>query len=165
MGEERPLVLQRQQTCKTVPGPVEAGARGGNLITGVGTEEAGNLGSPIGLAQCFMLLYNRINSSGRNKGIPPPASHMKGQIPRGRGPSTGKIQHSRPGKLYASYQLRKADYSSTPTDNIRSRFAGTCILDLDYRQKEFFQSTISILSTSFGVTAFFNQSSIRGSKT
>jgi len=51
------------------------------------------------------------------------------EVPQGRALSPGKIQHPKPSKPYASRQLREADYSTSPTDELTSRFAGTRISD------------------------------------
>lgn len=64
------------------------------------------------------------------------ASHNRkssADVPKGRALSPGKIQHPRPSKPYASRQLREADYSRSPTDELSERFAGTRISDHGYR--------------------------------
>lgn len=73
------------------------------------------------------------------------------EIPKGRALSPGKIQHPRPGKPYASRQLREADYSTSPdcTDELADRFAGTKISDRGY---DYPSSPASTLSSSSGST-------------
>ncbi|EXJ85857.1 hypothetical protein A1O1_06226 [Capronia coronata CBS 617.96] len=46
------------------------------------------------------------------------------EVPQGRALSPGKIQHPKPGKPYASRQLREADYEHSPVDDLEERFAG-----------------------------------------
>lgn len=73
------------------------------------------------------------------------------EVPTGRALSPGKIQHPKPSKPYASRDLREADYSTSPTDDLASRFAGTKISDLDYKH---YASSPSSLSSSSGSTTF-----------
>jgi len=73
------------------------------------------------------------------------------EVPTGRALSPGKIQHPKPSKPYASRDLREADYSASPTDDLASRFAGTKISDLDYKH---YASSPSTLSSSSGSTTF-----------
>ena len=78
------------------------------------------------------------------------------EIPQGRALSPGKIQHPKPSKPYASRDLREADYSTSPTDDLASRFAGTRISDLDYKH---YASSPSSISSSSGSTTFSNDRS------
>lgn len=73
------------------------------------------------------------------------------EIPKGRALSPGKIQHPRPGKPYASRQLREADYSTSPdaADELADRFAGTRISD---RGHDYPSSPASTFSSSSGST-------------
>ena len=83
-----------------------------------------------------------------------PASHRHSRdIPQGRALSPGKIQHPRPGKPYASRQLREADYSRSPTaeeDDLADRFASTRISD----RYGYAPSPESSLSSSSGGSTF-----------
>src|SRR6201996_3562481 len=76
------------------------------------------------------------------------------EIPTGRALSPGKIQHPKPSKPYASRQLREADYSASPTEDLESLFAGTHISDLEYKHHTSSPSSISSSSTSSGGTTF-----------
>jgi len=80
-----------------------------------------------------------------------PGSRHSREVPQGRALSPGKIQHPKPSKPYASRDLREADYSASPTDDLASRFAGTRISDLDYKH---YASSPSSISSSSGSTTF-----------
>lgn len=86
-----------------------------------------------------------------------PASYRKSthDVPQGRSLSPGKIQHPRPGKPYASRQLREADYSRSPIDDddLVDRFASTRLSDRHTYSPE------SSISSSSGGSTF---SSVRG---
>ncbi|KAL9115976.1 MAG: hypothetical protein Q9227_000344 [Pyrenula ochraceoflavens] len=71
-------------------------------------------------------------------------------VPTGRALSPGKIQHPRPSKPYASRQLREADYSRSPTDELSERFAGTRISDYRYSPPSSIGSDTSFSDDSYG---------------
>jgi hypothetical protein len=81
------------------------------------------------------------------------------EIPTGRALSPGKIQHPKPSKPYESRHLREADYSTSPTDDLADRFAGTRISDQDYK----YNSSPSSVSTSSGGSTTFSDSDSRSS--
>lgn len=80
------------------------------------------------------------------------SSRHSREIPTGRALSPGKIQHPKPSKPYASQTIREADYSTSPIDDVSSRFAGTRISDLDY--KHYASSPSSVSTSSSGSTTF-----------
>jgi hypothetical protein len=81
------------------------------------------------------------------------------EIPTGRALSPGKIQHPKPSKPYESRHLREADYSTSPTEDLSERFAGTRISDHDYK----YDSSPSSISTSSGGSTTFSDSDSRSS--
>jgi hypothetical protein len=81
------------------------------------------------------------------------------EVPTGRALSPGKIQHPKPSKPYESRHLREADYSTSPTDDLSERFAGTRISDYDYK----YNSSPSSVSTSSGGSTTFSDSDSRSS--
>lgn len=81
------------------------------------------------------------------------------EIPTGRALSPGKIQHPKPSKPYESRHLREADYSTSPTEDLSERFAGTRISDHDYK----YNSSPSSVSTSSGGSTTFSDSDSRSS--
>lgn len=87
------------------------------------------------------------------------ANRHSREIPTGRALSPGKIQHPKPSKPYESRHLREADYSTSPTDDLADRFAGTRISDRDYK----YNSSPSSVSTSSGGSTTFSDSDSRSS--
>lgn len=53
-------------------------------------------------------------------------------VATGRALSPSKIQHPKPSKPYASRNLREADYSTSPVDELTGRLGQTHIHDYDY---------------------------------
>lgn len=76
------------------------------------------------------------------------SSRYSRELPQGRSLSPGQIQHPKPSKPYASRPLREADYNTSPTDDLASRFAGTRISDYDHRSYNTAPSTFSSSSES-----------------
>ena len=62
------------------------------------------------------------------------ANRYSRDVPLGRALSPAKIQHPKPSKPYESRQIREADYSISPTDELAARFAGAKISDVDYNK-------------------------------
>lgn len=87
------------------------------------------------------------------------ANRHSREIPTGRALSPGKIQHPKPSKPYESRHLREADYSTSPTDDLSERFAGTRLSDRDYK----YNSSPSSVSTSSGGSTTFSDSDSRSS--
>lgn len=81
------------------------------------------------------------------------------EIPKGRPLSPGRIQHPKPSKPYASRQLREADYSTSPVDDLAGRFEGTRITDHDYEKYNSTPSSISSRSSSSDDSVFDSRSS------
>jgi hypothetical protein len=87
-----------------------------------------------------------------------PNRHSR-EVPTGRALSPGKIQHPKPSKPYESRHLREADYSTSPTDDLSERFAGTRISDRDSK----YNSSPSSVSTSSGGSTTLTDSDSRSS--
>jgi len=60
------------------------------------------------------------------------SQRMSVDIPKGRSLSPSKIKHPKPEKPYASRQLREADYTMSPVDELSSHFSTATIGDYKY---------------------------------
>jgi hypothetical protein len=81
------------------------------------------------------------------------------EIPQGRALSPGKIQHPKPGKPYASRQLREADYEHSPVDDLEERFAGYRISESSASPSELSDSSASS-GTAFSRSSPSSMSSV-----